>query len=229
MQQSVYNTAGEKVDTIDLPKSLFGQPMRPDLLHRVVESARYNAQAPTAHTKDRRERRGGGTKPWRQKGTGRARHGSIRSPLWRKGGVTFGPDKKKNLKRKVNQKEKQAGLATALSAKQDDNEVLLVDKVNFDEPNTGRARDILDALGAVEGYAGLPQRRENAALIIVPEQSKPRRLSFRNFSNITVKLAEDLHALDLLTYKYSVIVDPEAVFSQLEKRVTADKNKPQGT
>lgn len=220
MEQSVYNQNGQKADTVTLPEALFAQDLRPDMLHRVVEAARYNQRQPVAHTKDRRERRGGGKKPWRQKGTGRARHGSIRSPLWRKGGVTFGPKRDRQRKRKVNKKEKQAGLASALSAKRRDGEVLLVDEMSFDEPSTAQAKEIITSLGDVQGFSELPQRRENAAVLIVPEKEENMHLSFRNFGNIAMITADDVHALDLLTYRYAIIVDPETVFETIEDRIS---------
>jgi large subunit ribosomal protein L4 len=172
-----------------------------------------------AHTKDRRDRRGGGTKPWQQKGTGRARHGSIRSPLWRKGGVTFGPRKSKSLKKKVNQKEKQAALRSATSAKHDDGELLLVDSLEIEEPNASGVRDLLDDLGGVDGFAELADRNTNAALFVFSDVPEAVELSMRNFGNIDLTKADDLHALDLLTYKFAVFVDPPAVIEDLQERL----------
>jgi large subunit ribosomal protein L4 len=219
MEATIYNSDGSSGDTIDLPDELFAQKLRPDLLHRVVESARHNKRNPVAHTKDRRDRRGGGTKPWRQKGTGRARHGSIRSPLWRKGGVTFGPRNSKSLKKKVNQKEKRAALSSALSAKHDDQEVLLVDEVPVEEPNTARVRELLDDLGDIDGFGELADRNTNAALFVLSEIPEAVELSMRNFGNIDLVKASDLHALDLLTYRFTVIVNPEDVFADLQNRL----------
>jgi len=220
METTVYNQKGEEAGSIDLPETVFAEPMRPDLLHRVVEVARHNERQPVAHTKERSDRRGGGTKPWQQKGTGRARHGSVRSPLWRKGGVTFGPRNERNLKKSVNQKEKRAALSVALSAKLDDDEVIFLDQLDLSEPSSAQARDILDALGEIEGYQEVSSRRNNAALIVVPESDENVTLSFRNFGNIGIQTADDLHALDLLRYKFTVIIDAESVVETLTSRLT---------
>lgn len=220
MKSSVYNTAGESADKLDLPEILFGQKPRVDLLHRVVTVARHNARQPVAHTKERSDRRGGGKKPWRQKGTGRARHGSVRSPIWRGGGVTFGPRKERNFKKKVSKSEKRQAVTSALSAKHADGEVLFVEELDFEEPSAAEARDVLDNLSGVKGFADLEDRRRNAALIIIPEQDENTKLSFRNFGNVSVKLAQDVNALDLLTYRYTIIADPEAVLELLESRVS---------
>ena len=219
METTVYNQNGKEAGSVDLPEDIFAEPMRPDLLHRAVEAARHNERQPVAHTKERSDRRGGGTKPWQQKGTGRARHGSVRSPLWRKGGVTFGPRNGRNLKKSVNQKEKRAALAVALSAKLDDGELLFVDQLDFDQPSAADARGILDNLGEIDGYEKIASRNKNAALIVVPEASENVTLSFRNFGNIGMQTADDLHALDLLRYKFSVFVDAESVVEKLTNRL----------
>lgn len=224
MQSSVYNTAGESTDKLELPEVLFGQKPRVDLLHKVVTVARHNTRQPVAHTKDRRDRRGGGRKPWRQKGTGRARHGSIRSPIWRGGGVTFGPSNERNFKKKVSKSEKRQAVVSALSAKHDDKEVLLVDELTFSEPSASKAREIITQLSEVKGFSELKDRRNNAALIVVPERDKNTQLSFRNFGNIDVKLAQDINALDLLTYRYTIIVDPSEVFTVLASRVEGNNS-----
>ncbi|PSO45824.1 MAG: 50S ribosomal protein L4, partial [Parcubacteria group bacterium SW_6_46_9] len=135
-------------------------------------------------------------------------------------GVTFGPRNGRNLKKSVNQKEKRAALAVALSAKLDDDELLFVDQLNFDQPSAADARDILDSLGEIEGYEEVASRNKNAALIVVPEASENVTLSFRNFGNIGMQTADDLHALDLLRYKFSVFVDAESVVEKLTNRLT---------
>lgn len=221
MKSSVYNVGGESTDNLALPESLFGQKPRVDLLHRVVTVARHNARPTVAATKDRRDRAGGGKKPWRQKGTGRARHGSVRSPIWRGGGVTFGPTAERNFKRKVSKTERRQALISALSGKHTDGEVLFVDAFDFSEPSAAAAREALTRLSGVKGFAPLEDRRKNAALIIIPEADKNTELSFRNFGNTTVKTAQEVNTLDLLTYKYTIIAEPKEVFEILESRVNA--------
>jgi large subunit ribosomal protein L4 len=221
MKSSVYNVAGESVETLTLPDLLFGQKPRVDLLHRVVTVSRNNARQPVAQTKDRRDRAGGGRKPWRQKGTGRARHGSVRSPIWRGGGVTFGPSNERNFGGKASKSERRQAVISALSGKYDDREVLFVDKLSFKEPSAAEARKILTSLSEVKGYAPLEDRRNKAALIILPEADENVELSFQNFGNVHVQLAKNVNALDLLTYKYTIIAEPAKVFEILESRVTA--------
>ncbi|MEX2514627.1 MAG: 50S ribosomal protein L4 [Candidatus Paceibacterota bacterium] len=221
MKSSVYNTAGESADSIELPDVLFGQKPRVDLLHRVVTVTRNNLRQPIASTKDRRDRAGGGRKPWRQKGTGRARHGSVRSPIWRGGGVTFGPDKERSHKGKVSKTERRQAVVSALSGKHRDGEVLFVDELSFKEPSAAAAREMITNLSGVKGFAPLEDRRKNAALIILPEYDENVALSFRNFGNIAVREAKDISTLDLLTYKYTIIADPEKVLDTLVSRVTA--------
>ena len=132
----VYNLEGEKVGETELNPKIFSEKFRPALIWQVLTSMQANRHFPWAHTKTRGEVRGGGAKPWRQKGTGRARHGSIRSPIWRGGGVTFGPRKEKNYSKKIPKKMRRKALFSALSQKLKDGEIKIVDQWQLPEIKT---------------------------------------------------------------------------------------------
>jgi len=120
MKATIYNTKGTKAGDIDLPEEVFGLDMNESLVHQVYVSMMSNKRSNIAHTKDRSDVSGGGKKPWKQKGTGRARVGSNRSPIWIGGGITFGPRNDKNFKKKINKKMKSKALFTVLSQKMRD-------------------------------------------------------------------------------------------------------------
>ena len=143
-----YDQTGKEVGQTRLPLEIFGVKMNQDVVHRVVLAQRANQRQITAHTKDRSEVRGGGKKPWRQKGTGRARHGSIRSPLWRGGGVTFGPRKERNFKQKINKKMRRKALFMVLSAKAKDNLLVILSDLKLEKPKTKLMAEVLKQLPA---------------------------------------------------------------------------------
>lgn len=219
MDTPVYTIEGNKKDTVTLPSTVFAVPFNADLVHDVVVALQANARAGTAHTKDRSEVAGTGKKPWRQKGTGRARHGSRRSPIWTGGGVTFGPRNEKDFSKKLNKKVRAKALATVLSRKYTDGELILVDALPFTEPKTATAKAALSALASAAEQAALATKRSNAALIILPERNEAVEKSFRNFGNIAVVQAKDVNPLDLLTFKYVIMSDPAVTLATLESRV----------
>src|SRR3990167_2221203 len=143
MKLQVFNQEGKEIETIEAPKALFEVSMNKDLLHQVVTSLYANARVARAHTKDRAEVRGGGKKPWRQKGTGRARHGSIRSPIWRGCGVTFGPSRDKIFKKKINEKMARKATAVVLSEKLRSDSLLVVDNITLKDNKTKEMAEIV--------------------------------------------------------------------------------------
>ncbi|MCI0619962.1 50S ribosomal protein L4 [Candidatus Wolfebacteria bacterium] len=220
MEVHVYNTRGEETRKVKLPERVFGVSWNADLVHQVVVSEESNKRTPIAHTKGRGDVRGGGRKPWRQKGTGRARHGSRRSPIWKGGGVTHGPTKEKSYIKKINKKMRAKALYTVLSRKLTDGEILFIDKVLFKGPKTRVAKALLTTLSDIKGFEGLRTKRRNAVLLALGEDSRDTKRSFRNFGNVGVEEVRNLSPVDLLTYKYVIITDPEQSVKTLEKRLT---------
>lgn len=200
MKYTVYNQEGKEVGTTLLPKEIFDVKISPDLVHQVVVSQMANRRKVIAHTKTRAEVRGGGRKPWRQKGTGRARVGSIRSPLWKGGGVIFGPRKERVFKKEIPKKMKRLALFMVLSGKIKNNLLILLDKLKIEKPKTKEMTEILKKL---------PCKNESS-LIALPKLNKNLILAARNIPDIETIQAKDLNALDLLSFKY-LIMPKEAI------------------
>lgn len=226
MDAKVFSQDGKETGKVTLPETVFGVAWNPDLVHEVVIGMQANARTGTAHTKDRSEVRGGGKKPWRQKGTGRARHGSSRSPIWTGGGVSHGPRNEKDHSVKINKKVRAKALASVLSKKLADQEVLFVDTFKLTEPKTKDAKVIMTALAKGAGQESLATKRKNAAVVVLAERNLATEKSFRNFGNVEVMQAKDINPVDLLTYKYVVVADAPSSVEILEKRVaTTTKSK----
>lgn len=213
MEAKVYNQEGKPEGMIDFPETVFNLPWNADLVHQVVTGMQANERLGLAHTKDRGEVRGGGKKPWRQKGTGRARHGSIRSPLWRKGGVTHGPRNERIYEQKINKKMKQKALFTILSAKLRDGELLFLKDLKLTAPKTKEAQKVLNSLSQIEGFnrltypaRGRGQRVGRRAIIAVPERDIALSRSFRNLGTVLVSETRNLNPLQLARYRYLVLV-----------------------
>ena len=215
MESKLYNIQGKEAGKIEIPLNIFGLPWNADLVHQVVTSMQANARTPIAHTKDRGEVRGGGKKPWAQKGTGRARHGSIRSPIWKGGGVTHGPRKDKIYAKKINQQARQKALLVVLSRKYKDGEIIFVDKLEMQEPKAKTAKGVMS--GLAPHFSGL-MKQKNAALIALPTAHKPTMKSFGNFGNVEVTEVRNLNPVSVMGAKYLVITDPKAAFETLGKK-----------
>ena len=219
MKASVYNVSGKAVGEVELPESVFGLKRNDTLVQQVVLAMQANARTPVAHTKGRGEVRGGGKKPWKQKGTGRARHGSIRSPIWRGGGTTHGPLKDRDYSQKINKKMRAKALFIVLSQKFRDEKVLFVDSVSFSGPKTKEAKAALMGLAKAKGFGELATRRKNAALILFPKRDAAVVKSFRNMKNVMVDEARNVNPVDLMTYRYVVVAEPEASVSVIASRL----------
>ena len=200
MKINVYNQEGKEVGQTLLPKEIFDVKMNPDLVYQVVVSQMANRRKVIAHTKNRGEVRGGGKKPWRQKGTGRARHASIRSPLWRHGGITFGPTKGKVFKKQIPKKMKRLALFMALSEKVKNNLLILLDKLKIEQPKTKFTAQVIENLKSkIENF------KKGSILIALPELDKNIILAARNLPDVKTVQAKDLNCLDLLSLKYLII------------------------
>ncbi len=197
MKTSVYNQQGQEIKKIELPENIFGLDINEDLVHQVVVCQMSNRRQNSAHTKDRSEVSGGGKKPWRQKGTGRARHGSIRSPLWKGGGVTFGPRNEKNYKKNIPNKMRKKALFMVLSGKLKDNQIIFVDNIKIEKTKTKEVQQIIN---------NLPINNKKA-LIVLPEKDNNLVLGARNINNIETVSAKDINALDLLSFTYLIVLE----------------------
>jgi large subunit ribosomal protein L4 len=191
MKVPVYNKEGKKIGDTTLPKELFEVSLSDDLVHQVAVIQSSNRRQSNAHVKDRSDVSGGGRKPWAQKGTGRARHGSTRSPIWVGGGVTFGPSKERNYKKKISKKMRRKALFMVLSAKAKQELLFVLDKFDLDKVKTKEFNDFLKKLPCKEN-----------CLIVFPEAKKELVLSARNIKGVETMEARNLNVLDMLRFKY---------------------------
>ncbi len=198
----VYNQSVEAVKDLDLADKIFGVKANNELLHQAVIAQMANARQVLANTKDRSEVRGGGKKPWKQKGTGRARVGSSRSPIWIGGGVTFGPTKDRNFKKKINQKMKQKALFMALSDKFVTNSLVIIDNLEFSEFKTKKFNTMLTK---VEKNVLLNDRRN--ILVINEAAEEKAKYSGRNLEGVKIINLENINLVDLLNYKNLLLTE----------------------
>lgn len=220
MKESVYNKEGKKVSDVQLPESVFDVAWNDALMHQVVTTMQANARPIIAHTKNRGDVRGGGRKPWRQKGTGRARHGSIRSPIWKGGGVTHGPRKEKIYARAIPKKMRAKALFMALSRKLKEGKILFVDSLGLRTPKTSAAKKILVTLSGISGFEKLANKRRNAALVALAELGGATQKSFRNIGSVECANVRNLNPVSVLKSTYLVIENPEASVAVIESRVS---------
>lgn len=194
MLATVYNVAGEAIGECELEEEIFGITPNRGVMHQALERQLANARQGTHSTKTRSEVRGGGRKPWRQKGTGRARHGSIRSPIWVGGGVAFGPKPRKYTKR-MPKKMRRLALRSALSVKYRAGQIVLIDEFSMERPRT---RDMIDILSRLTDGAG-------SAVILLPDSDIAVEKSVSNLPYAKTLRAQYLNIRDLLGYDYVII------------------------
>ena len=194
---SVYNMEGKEVEKIDLNDSVFAAPVNEHLVHMAVVLQLANKRQGTQKAKTRSEVRGGGRKPWRQKGTGHARQGSIRAPQWTGGGVVFAPVPR-DYSFKMNKKEKAAAMKSVLSSKVNENKLIIVDSLDFEAPKTKKMKEVLDNLKA------------NKALVVVDGDAANAVLSVKNLQDARAVYSNAISVYDILKYD-TVVVTKSAV------------------
>lgn len=172
MKYPLYDSHAKKLKELDLNPEIFDVPINIGLVHQAATAQLANRRRPLAHTKDKSQVAGGGRKPWRQKGTGRARHGSIRSPLWKGGGVTFGPTKDRNFSQKINKKMKRKALFMALTDRAKDNHLLILDKFEIKHNKTKEFTALLDNLKAPLKLAKIKKSDKSAIAKDKPAEAK---------------------------------------------------------
>ena len=196
------NIEGKKVGDIELAESIFGVEVNTDVMHEVVVNYLANQRQGTGSTKTRSEVTGGGKKPWKQKGTGRARQGSIRAPQWIKGGIALGP-KPRSYKYTLNKKVKRLALKSALSSKVQENEIIVLDSLNFDEIKTENMAKVLENIKA------------NKALIVLADKNLNVQASARNIPNTKTALVNTINTYDIL--KYGTLVLTKDAVEKIEE------------
>lgn len=199
---SVYNMNGEQVGTVALNDAVFGVEVNEHLVHLAVVAQLANKRQGTQSAKTRSEVRGGGRKPWKQKGTGHARQGSIRAPQWTHGGVVFAP-KPRDYSIRLNKKEKRAALKSALSSRVQANKIYVIDELKLEEIKTKTMKGVLDKLNV------------NKALIVVGDEDRNVYLSARNIENVKTALTNTINVYDIL--KYDTLITSKAIIEKIEE------------
>lgn len=194
MNAPLYNMQGEKTGEVALDAAVFAVPVQPVLIQQAIETQDANSRLALAHTKDRSEVSGGGKKPWRQKGTGRARHGSIRSPLWAGGGVTFGPRNTRNYRSKMNIRAKRKALLGTLSEKAAEGKIVVLENIAMDAPKTKTLMTLLKKLPG-----------STPTLLVLPAAAHAVQKSTANVPDVTTILANSLNVRAVLTAQRIVI------------------------
>ena len=199
----LFNSKGENVGKINLPEEIFGQKVNPGLVHEALVSQLAIARQGTASTKTRREVSGGGAKPWRQKGTGRARAGSNRSPLWRHGGIAFGP-KPRSYRIAFPKKKRRNAIKQVLSEKIRENRIKVIDSLTLEEGKTKKGKALLEKMGALVG-----------TLVIAKGRDANLSRGFANLPRVKLISVESINIHDLLNYE-KIIIARDAVRAIVE-------------
>lgn len=205
MEAQVINLKNERVSEVELSEKVFNASWKPALVKQVILAQLANRRAPWAHAKTRAEVRGGGRKPWRQKGTGKARHGSRRSPIWIGGGKAHGPLKERDYSQKINKKMKRAALFSILSKKYKDSEIKFVDSLNLE---AGKTKAIAKSLRTMLEVPKTSKKYD--VLFVANPENKNLIRAVRNLGKTKVLDAQSLNAYDLANYK-RICIEEKAV------------------
>ena len=208
----IYNAAGKEVDSVKLNPAVFDGVINSEALYQAVTAYRANQRKGLAATKTRGEVSGGGKKPWKQKGTGRARVGSTRSPLWRHGGVTFGPHPR-DFSYTLPDKIKKAALKSGLNAKVKENNLIVLDEFKLENTKTKEALKIFTQLKV----AGAKNRKALSTLLLLDKAAENTKLALRNIGFLRFNLASDTHVYEVMSHK-KVIITKDGL-NQLTKRL----------
>ncbi|MFA6215032.1 MAG: 50S ribosomal protein L4 [Patescibacteria group bacterium] len=229
IKANVYNTSGEVVKELELNPAIFEVKVKPELVTQAIITLQANSRQVLAHTKDKSEVRGGGKKPWKQKGTGRARHGSIRSPLWRGGGITFGPTKERNFSIKMNKKANRKAILMGLSDKAANDRIILVDKIELTAVKTKKFFEILRNLNLrskkklnkkddkikIDAKDKKKKESEKSILVVMPKKDQNIWRAAKNISKLNLILADSLNVLDIVKYQY-ILMSVDSI-AEIEK------------
>ena len=199
---AVYNMEGKEVGSLELNDAVFGVEVNEHLVHMAVLQQLANNRQGTQKAKTRSEVRGGGRKPWRQKGTGHARQGSTRAPQWTGGGVVFAPVPR-DYSFKMNKREKRAALKSALTSRVEENKFIVIDEINFEEAKTKNFANILKSLDV------------SKALVVLEDDNKNAELSARNIADVKTAKTNTINVYDIL--KYNTVIATKAVVAKIEE------------
>jgi large subunit ribosomal protein L4 len=210
---NVYNIKGDKVEDIELAAKIFSVKMNDSLIHQAVVAQMANARQVLAHTLTKAEVRGGGKKPWKQKGTGRARAGSSRSPIWIGGGVTFGPRKDRNFKKEINVKMKRKAIFMALSDRLNSESLIVLENLQMDEFKTKKFNEIISifeekVFKTIVGEKKTTKIAKRSILVINDMNSEQTKYSAKNLPGINLMNLDNINLLDLLKYKNLILTLP---------------------
>lgn len=214
MKIAVYNQKGKELEQVELPAEIFGLKINASLIRQALTAQLANSRKNIAHTKDRSEVRGGGKKPWKQKGTGRARHGSNRSPIWIGGGITFGPRKEKNFSLKINKAMKRKALCMVLAGKAKDAELILLDELKLNAPKTKEMAVVIKNLKTIKNDLG------KGALIVLSEKNEAVLRASKNIQGVLTIGARSLNIVDLLSSRYLIM--PKSAIEAIKNMYTSE-------